>query len=171
MILRLSLILLLLLCGCRSESPVWCYHLAAERNASCFAVDDTSIITARHVIGDNKIIRTGGEFYGVKDIEYFGEDGARVIIGKHQLRLLATSNRRPKPGEILYAYGWPALDDGMTVMKCRALEAGFLAPLIHSGMSGGPVIDESGRVIGVISSYTPDVGYSTYELYTRTKIR
>ena len=67
-------------------------------------------------------------------------------------------------GDAVVAVGYPGLSQHQRRLRGRVTQQGYMTGLVEEGMSGGPVFNTNGEVIGVISAYLPNVGVSKYTL-------
>lgn len=135
------------------------------------------ILTNRHVVGDARTVRV--EFTGDRavDAQVIGEDPTndlallRVDPGAAELRPLALGDSSSaRVGDPVLAIGNPfGLDRTLTTGVVSALSRQLRAPNgftmanviqtdapITPGSSGGPLLDASGRVIGITSQIAAD---------------
>ncbi len=137
---------------------------------TCFAISkDGFVLTARHVVAgarDIEVAMLGSEFAA-----------ARIVSAskKHDLALLATERATPKyltlaprdslsVGQRVFTMGFPVVDwlglepkftDGsISAIRGPSGRASLMQVTvpIQPGNSGGPLVDEQGRAVGVITS-------------------
>ena len=139
-----------------------------------FVSAEGHIVTNYHVIsGEDDIVvklKNGEKFFATKIVEIRGKDLALIKISGKDYPYFDLRNDSPcKIGDSVYAIGAPGIDDAVfeyTVTKgiisaVRAMEGSnpeekinFIQTdaSLNPGNSGGPLIAESGRVIGVNSN-------------------
>jgi serine protease Do len=146
---------------------------------------DGFVLTNYHVIAD--LANHPGEY----EARYMAESGARGNLELlnvdvvHDLALLRSSDRLPQPLEIsestprqgtrLYSMGFP-YDIGLTIVEGTyngMLEKSLYERLhftgsINPGMSGGPVLDQRGEVIGInVATAGNQVGFLVPSKFAR----
>jgi putative serine protease PepD len=123
----------------------------------------STLVTNFHVVSDGWVsgnrsvkVRRGDTTYDGTIIDVAEANDLALIRVSHALPTLAVSGQRPKVGDTVLALGSP-LGLGGTVTSgivsaFRTIDAvsymQFSAP-ISPGNSGGPIIDDSGKVVGV----------------------
>lgn len=123
----------------------------------------STLVTNFHVIADDYVngdrtvkVRRGDITYDGRIVDTAEADDLALIEVKHQLPKLDVATKRPSVGDSVLALGSP-LGLGGTVTSgivsaYRSIDSvsymQFSAP-ISPGNSGGPVIDKSGKVVGV----------------------
>lgn len=123
---------------------------------SCVMVDATHALTAAHVVGASDAV------IKAKD----GDVEAKVIaIDMYHDRALLRAAREittkwrvlredpPAEGETVFAIGYGGRGYGYTRGQARN---GKLTGSAIPGDSGGPVVDQQGRIVGIITGYSPD---------------
>lgn len=123
---------------------------------SCVMVDATHALTAAHVVGASDAV------IKAKD----GDVEAKVIaIDMYHDRALLRAAREittkwrvlredpPAEGETVFAIGFGGRGYGYTRGQARN---GKLTGSAIPGDSGGPVVDQQGRIVGIITGYSPD---------------
>lgn len=142
---------------------------------SAFLVDDNLAVTAAHCIGEDMrtdgvpIVRVIKKSDEVLDLAYI-----EVISGKHPLQL---SEEAVKRGDELvgvgYGFGFdrPMYSAGKVLyVDYSPVKDGSMAPGIwidsayHGGMSGGPVVSQDGRVVGIVQQASDGIGYGVGSL-------
>jgi len=141
---------------------------------------DGRIATSLHVVQDHgaiSITMADGRIY--KDVRVVSHDQAHDLvvlkIPARGLRPLRLSRRHLGPGEPVVAIGNPlgldnTVSDGV-VSALRERRAGDLVQIsapISPGSSGGPVLDDRGRVIGVatlVSTVGQNLNFATPVAY------
>ncbi|KKL96784.1 hypothetical protein LCGC14_1841030 [marine sediment metagenome] len=121
---------------------------------SGFSVSDTLIVTAHHVIRDVETILVDGE---VAEVIAFDRktDVAVLRVPSHPRPHLEFAD--PAIGDKARAVGYAGYHGKPWVMIVPGQVAGFVdgyvtfAGGVGSGMSGGPLLDTEGRVIGLAS--------------------
>ena len=135
---------------------------------SGFAISDHYVVTNAHVIGEEKDI----QLKTVKDkvlkasIEKIDrkKDIAILYVKKKQTPLQTKSLKDVKTGDDVYAIGAPAnlsytLTKGVVSTKNRKVDGKKYIQTdaaINSGNSGGPLLTEDGKVIGINSMKADD---------------
>jgi S1-C subfamily serine protease len=160
------------------------------RNISCqgiatgsgFAVDPHTIITNRHVLAGASVLQLNTWDGTSLDADVDESSTARLVdigvttVGA-QLPAVAELGKDPKPGQKVSAVGYPlggplaispgrvmryldgnSLPDGVA-FDGRVLE---VSSRIKHGNSGGPLLDQRGRVVGVVFAGRPGATEEDY---------
>lgn len=132
-------------------------------NGTGFIVGDGStVLTCYHVVEDAGSIRVEGAVNSSAVVVGFdaSRDVAMLRIGRRSKSCLEVRGAAPGPGKKIYAIGTALgiLDNSITegiVSGHRVVRNVLLlqitAPISH-GDSGGPVLDDDGRVVGMVQS-------------------
>jgi serine protease Do len=120
------------------------------------------LLTNAHVVGDAKFVRvrlsTGREIAGEVVTVNRVRDAALVKVAEERMPALPIARYEPQIGKEVFAIGTPArMVHATTVTKgivsaYRDSPAGKLIQGdvdVHGGNSGGPLVDESGNVVGM----------------------
>jgi hypothetical protein len=128
---------------------------------SGFIIEHGRLVTCWHVVSDaTRIVASfpDGSRSTAEIIDAQPDRDCAVLSVKSDLAALPVRKDRPKPGERLYAVGSPegltgSILDGL-MSQARDVEGTVYyqisIPVTH-GNSGGPVLDSSGRVVGMVS--------------------
>lgn len=143
-------------------------------HGSGFFIDDDTIVTAAHVVDElwtTPVVRTrsGGTCEVVRGEILMGYDAAILwTVGCDEVTHLAMGPN-PQEGAEAWAAGAP-LDAEWSITKGVVTDADHelsqigsmlvLDLVAHPGMSGGPVVDYRGRVIGITVRIMTPEGYS-----------
>lgn len=151
-------------------SPAWAQPISISAGTGFYINKEGDLITNHHVVSRCKsiFIRTPQ-----------GNKPARLLASDHarDLAVLRTDSTPPgfapmrwnikdlRVGDALYVYGFPG-EQGVrgtpTFLRTKIIhldslndtpERLYLERVVNKGNSGGPVLDGSGNVIGVISAY------------------
>lgn len=127
-----------------------------ESVGTCVMVDPTHALTAAHVVGASDAI--------IKAVD--GDIDAKVVaIDMYHDRALLRAAREvttrwrvlreefPAEGETVFAIGHGGRGYGYT--RGRASKDKLLCTAVE-GDSGGPVVDQEGRIVGIITGYSGD---------------
>lgn len=127
-----------------------------ESVGSCVMVDATHALTAAHVVGASDAILKASD----------GDVPAKVIaIDMYHDRALLRAAREittkwrvlredvPADNETVFAIGYGGRGYGYTRGRARS---GKLFCTAVEGDSGGPVVDQQGRIVGIITGYSSD---------------
>ena len=137
---------------------------SGDRLGSGFALGQDCIVTNAHVIGDPQqvgVTTRGGEHLSARVValEQTLDLAVLTVPGASFQRLQAGDEQALPVGSDVYAIGAPeslayTLTRGVLSAKDRLMDGGtylqFDAP-INSGNSGGPLLNDAGQVIGVIT--------------------
>ncbi len=145
-------------------------HVPKATNGTCFAVSQNgTVLTAYHVVKDAKSIRVHLADGTTTDARL------QTFNAKRDLAILRIDLRTPhylslapdesvRVGERVFTMGYPAPDllgqepkfteGSISALSGPGGEAGLLqvSVPVQPGNSGGPLINEHGRVVGVVSS-------------------
>lgn len=136
-------------------------------HGSGFAVDEDTIVTAAHVavMGIDKVTTRAGEVCYVESIAVLWHtDAAIVNVSNCELHPLRRRVSQARAGEAVYMAGHPRNEDWTITRGIVADEDAHNGSRIMvdavglPGMSGGPVTDENGQVIGIAVSILPSMG-------------
>jgi S1-C subfamily serine protease/HEAT repeat protein len=120
--------------------------------------DGTLVVTCQHVVkkelGPIKVLGQPAEIL----VENASKDVAVLRVAKKAGKPLTFATQLPKPGTKIYALGNPlgvlekTISEGIVsaVRKVRDLEVLQITAPVSEGSSGGPVVDENGRVVGMV---------------------
>jgi len=158
-------------------------HPAVRRSPSSgagFVINPCGIlVTSLHVLGDASLITVrlaGGEVFNKVKVRAYDLARDLAVLESDRAGLVSLpidESRVPRPGERVVAIGHPmgllnTVSDGI-VCGVRRTRGGadliqFTATVYH-GSSGGPLLDEGGRVVGVVSigaasAYAPGFGFA-----------
>lgn len=127
-----------------------------ESVGTCVMVDPTHALTAAHVVGASDAI--------IKAVD--GDIDAKVVaIDMYHDRALLRASREvttrwrvlreefPEEGETVFAIGYGGRGYGYT--RGRASKDKLFCTAVE-GDSGGPVVDQEGRIVGIITGYSGD---------------
>lgn len=124
------------------------------------------LYTARHVVEGCLPQYQGKDF---NEMKFFGEDGIKTPCpicprGVRELRI----GEQPEIGDHLTAIGYGIDGETRRRIEVKGICAAdrVATGQIRQGMSGGPVLNEYGEVVGVIYRFLPELG-----VYEFTPIR
>ena len=159
-------------------------------SGSGFAIDDEHVVTNAHVVAGAREVElvTGGAHGVVASVVVFDaeRDLAILLAPGHGLRPLDLSDATV--GDVAAVIGYPGgqREPRVTAVLIERWVTGigrdiygsgpierelyFLAAELRSGDSGAPVIDASGRAVGVVFAVSPDVPTAAYAL-TASELR
>lgn len=187
---RLLFVLVLLVAGCgafSSPRDVECVgeiRVVLERNdesrvedglhivssevsgyGNAFAISQTRIVTAAHIFerGGGLVVGevyVNGQLLEIRGVERFGSDGVYVDVARipSDMPVLQFTRRRAR-GDSVHM---PTNYGGGRVVRGKILAQNSVDFVAIPGMSGSPVINGSGKVIGVLSQVIPSLGVSTF---------
>lgn len=151
----------LLILALAVESPlVSVDHGDHKDHGAGVAVSSSVVVTNAHVVGTNKLVTVNGRPGRVLAVDSVWDLAA--IECDHGVAVLELSARRPAIGERLRCLGYGA---GLhKVRELRGIVSDYWHPKLSDeqhmvqlagetaepGDSGGPVIDESGKLVGVV---------------------
>jgi S1-C subfamily serine protease len=142
-----------------------------------FISRDGYLLTNHHVVDgcDQMVVLTVDGAYPARVIDANERfDLALLKVKKSGMPFAAFANFLPEPGDAAYAVGYPLLGELTGIKITDGIVSGLSGPggdetrlqltiPIQPGNSGGPVLDESGLVIGVISSkFTGQISESDF---------
>lgn len=143
---------------------------ANGRGTSCtgFMIKPKFVLTANHCLQSNSLSFDGFPGRLIKNDEYL--DLALVNVSEELKPSLTLRDEEVVEGEGLtgigYGYGWeiPLVIAEKVVIPNYAVDPGSPTGIIVQGgyiggMSGGPVIDKDGQVVGIIQRAVNSIGY------------
>jgi serine protease Do len=123
------------------------------------------LLTNAHVVGDAKFVRvrlsTGREIAGEVVTVNRVRDAALVKVAEDRMAALPIARYEPQVGKEIYAIGTPMSQAFATTVTKGIVSAYRDSPDgkliqgdvdVHGGNSGGPLVDESGNVVGMVVS-------------------
>lgn len=143
--------------------------LTPSGTGSGWAIDEDTLVTAGHVILSTEAaelcVVLGDESWLVSSFEFIpGEDAALLEVVGPALNALPVRMTPPIGGEWVTLAGYPGTTSIVVTEGAVAGSFGFgdnaVDGCVIPGMSGGPVIDMDGRVIGIITATTLPPGRS-----------
>jgi S1-C subfamily serine protease len=146
------------------DSVLWIESYGSMGSGVAWSFD--SVLTAYHVIDDGiSVVRTrSGDECEVLEVRAFpGHDLAWIVVDPSSCALdpIAVAPQAPRQGDRVRGLGHPlglawSLSSGVVSHPARDLERG--GPLylqtdaaLNPGMSGGPIVDEYGRLVAISS--------------------
>ena len=141
-------------------------NLTTHSNGSSFAINSEGLmVTSYHVLEPCKevLIVSEVDLFKVEEIAISKENDLAVIKSNYKPNGIATIREPPMVlGEKLYAFGFPLLATLRTFNMTPGIVSGSqgmgtrafvqLAMSLQPGNSGGPIVDESGLVSGVVAA-------------------
>jgi S1-C subfamily serine protease len=130
---------------------------------SAFAITPRRLVTSHHVVDDCSNIRVGGKYRGTVAHRDKRNDLALVEVDQVLPDVATVRTSRPRLGETVTAVGFPlqgvlagisATTGNISSLAGLGGDSRFLAftAPIQQGNSGGPLLDSSGRIAGVVVS-------------------
>lgn len=139
---------------------------------NAFAISPTRIISAAHIFEQDGRLVVGeiyidGHLLNVRDADKFGEDGIYIDVDRipDGMPILRVSTRRARGDDI----SMPTRHGDGSIVRGRLLAANSVTFLAKQGMSGSPIISDSGEVIGVLSYVIPELGVSVFTSFENLK--
>ena len=127
-------------------------------SGSCVMVDGYHALTAAHVVGGSTATietKDGNVTAKVVAIDLYHDRALVRAVKQITTKWRNLREDAPKEGEAIFAIGFGGRGFGYTRGRVRGDKlTGSAIP----GDSGGPVCDQQGRIVGVITGYSPD-GY------------
>lgn len=138
---------------------------AGTGHGSGFAISDNLILTNHHVVGESNrvVVKFGSELETTGQVIAYnsGYDTALIKVDVPLPRYFKIERKLPEIGSDIYALGSPLSDD-LNATLTRGVVSGirqeFGKKLIQSdvniapGSSGGPLLNSSGKVVGIAVS-------------------
>ncbi len=129
---------------------------------SGFAIDDKLIITNAHVVGENKKVRVicySGKKISGTVVKYDAQKDLALIMVESELIPVEVSKKKAKIGQEVYAIGAPkdmpfTMTKGIVSALNREIDNNRYIQIdasVNSGNSGGPLLSEEGKLLGVIT--------------------
>lgn len=168
-----SLALVIAVCGCQSAGPIPGTTMPLRATRSSGTMIETGygsgyqirrnghyvFVTATHVIDGLKPQLP----VPYSEIRYVGDRASLKLGSRIDEVAVLTVGPKPSVGDTLYAIGYAMPGNRLTVVKGICTAPGHMSGCVQNGMSGGPVLDSRGRVVGSVSSWMPDVGVTIFE--------
>lgn len=127
-------------------------------SGSCVMVDGYHALTAAHVVGGSTATieaKEGNVTAKVVAIDLYHDRALVRAVKQVTTKWRQLRDDVPKEGEAIFAIGFGGRGFGYTRGRVQGAKlTGSAIP----GDSGGPVCDQQGRIVGVITGYSPD-GY------------
>lgn len=150
-----------------AEVDTWTGPTRMNYSCSGFQIAPKRIMTAAHCIGDD-MKADGMPIKVLNKNEYFD---LALLEGGSNRPVLAFKEKQVEPNEQLLAFGYGFGWNKLTIMHERVFltnyhvvedgAAGFIVQGGYiGGMSGGPVTDLDGKVVGVVQRGNSQIGYS-----------
>ena len=135
----------------------------ALTTGTAFAVAPRRLVTSHHVVDECSSIRIGGKQRGTVTHRDKRNDLALVEVDQDLPQLATVRSSRPRLGEAVIAVGFPlqgvlsgisATTGNVSSLSGLGGDSRFIAftAPIQQGNSGGPLLDASGRLTGVVVS-------------------
>lgn len=166
--MKYLLLLVLFLTGCTSISyqtqdiveigyKSTYYIKTAGGNCTGFALDYHTVITAAHCIEEPVVTLQHNEkiFFAVVLLDDDANDIA-ILHTKEYLFPLSAANDALKPGQLLVGIGHPFYAGKQQTFHSghyKHFDGGYIiaAGVCYRGMSGGPILNQYGQVVGICS--------------------
>jgi hypothetical protein len=136
-------------CAYSENKPLW--------TGSGFWIDKNHVITAKHCTGPQMQVKLGN---GQVRTATLAAEGGRfsdwAVLKVHNATAPVTIERQTgkRAGNTAYCYGDYRITGGtVKVLRGHVMGRWCSAPVVV-GFSGGPVVDESGKAIGIVSQAT-----------------
>ena len=156
----------------RSTAQIMAFGCDMERvEGTAVAVADGELLTNQHVVAGSRLVDVVGDDQatqiGGEPLVATAGDVATVPEPGPELPALALAAGDPVPGTVVRVAGYPSgpsgqRDPGFTVIQTSVVDyvpgaavgqpwpVMRLANSVRPGMSGGPVVDGSGRLAGIV---------------------
>lgn len=123
---------------------------------TCVMVDGYHAVTAGHVVGGSDATietKDGDVLAKVVAIDLYHDRALLRAVKQITTKWRSIREEVPKEGEAVYAIGFGGNGFGYTRGSVRGAKLTGRAIL---GDSGGPICDQQGRIVGIITGYSPD---------------
>ena len=156
--------------GATAQVMAFGCNLRSE-DGTAVAVDGTGLVTNAHVIAASRTVEVVGDDrpteVGGGPMVATAADVATIAVGGPPFAPLVLAPRDPGPGSAVRVAGYPGapigqIQAGLTVVATSVVDyipgamvdqpgqVMRLAASVQPGMSGGPVLDASGRLAGIV---------------------